>query len=198
MIKYIKSQMKNIPMMIIMVVLFYGITTFATNYLFESKAVKYNNSTSGVRQDNVQGAIDELYACASDYATYRTRLTNAENTIGTGSLTTTSQTLIGGINELNGKLATKGLVTRLTKEYDNVSVTTSGKNGYYHYGEKITVPSGYTPVSALWYGDFNTGVYPVLYQKTNSEWYVALNVSESVTGITGTVKIMCVRTEFAF
>ena len=98
--EYIKSQIKNIPMTLVMFILFYGITTLATNYLFNSNEVSYDNTISGIKQDNVQGAIDELYACTSNYAAYNTRLTNAETKIGTGNLTTTSNTLIGGVNEL--------------------------------------------------------------------------------------------------
>ena len=98
---YLKNELKHIPLVLILFILFYGITTLATTTLFASSEVKYNNSTSGIQSDKVQGAIDELYACASNYGAYNTRLTNTENTIGTGSLTTTSQTLIGGINELN-------------------------------------------------------------------------------------------------
>ena len=104
--EYIKSQIKNIPMTLVMFILFYGITTLATNYLFNSNEVSYDNTISGIKQDNVQGAIDELYACTSNYAAYNTRLTNAESTIGTGSLTTTSSTIIGGINELKTNIGT--------------------------------------------------------------------------------------------
>ena len=102
--EYLKSEIKHIPLVLILFILFYGITTLATTTLFASSEVKYNNTTSGIQSDKVQGAIDELYACASNYGAYNTRLTNTENTIGTGSLTTTSQTLIGGVNELNDYL----------------------------------------------------------------------------------------------
>ena len=50
-----------------------------TNLTFDSNYVNYDNTKSGVKSGNVQGAIDELYQCASDYAAYNTRLTNAEN-----------------------------------------------------------------------------------------------------------------------
>ena len=105
--QYLKNEIKHIPLVLILFILFYGITTLATTTLFNSSEVKYNNTTSGIQSDKVQGAIDELYACASNYGAYNTRLTNTENTIGTGSLTTTNKTLIGGVNELNGKLTKK-------------------------------------------------------------------------------------------
>ena len=78
--------------------------TFATTTMYYSNTVYYDNSTSEIQSSNVQGAIDELYACASNYSLYNTRLTNAEATIGSSTLTTSVQTLTGGINEINSKL----------------------------------------------------------------------------------------------
>ena len=99
---------KNIRFIIIVVICITCsvLTTFATTTLFNSSEVYYNNTTSGIQADKVQGAIDELYACASNYAAYNQRLTSAENTIGSGSFTTTSQNLIGAVNEVNGKVVT--------------------------------------------------------------------------------------------
>ena len=100
---------KNIRFIIIVVICITCsvLTTFATDYLFNSSEVYYNNTTSGIQADKVQGAIDELYACASNYAAYNQRLTSAESTIGSGSLTTTSQNLIGAVNEVNLKIRKK-------------------------------------------------------------------------------------------
>ena len=83
MIKYLKDELKHIPTILVLIVLCYGIITLADNYLFNSSDVKYNNTTSGIQSGDVQGAIDELYACASNYAAYNNRLTNAENTMNT-------------------------------------------------------------------------------------------------------------------
>ena len=108
--EYLKSELKHLPFTIVLFVLLYGITAFATGTtLFASSEVSYDNTTTGIQSNKVQGAIDELYACASNYAAYNTRLTNTENKIGTGSLTTTSNTLIGGVNELNSKLTTEAV-----------------------------------------------------------------------------------------
>ena len=109
---------KNIKFIIIVVICITCsvLTTFATDYLFNSSEVYYNNATSGIQADKVQGAIDELYACASNYAAYNQRLTSAENTIGSGSLTTTSQNLIGAVNELNDSL------TLIHSSYSSVTV----------------------------------------------------------------------------
>ena len=76
---YFKNQLKNIPMILIMFVFFYGIVVVADNYLFNSSEVKYDNTTSGIQAGDVQGAIDELYACATDYAAYNQRLSAVED-----------------------------------------------------------------------------------------------------------------------
>ena len=78
MIEYIKNEMKHLPFVLALLVLFCGIAVYALTPLFNSSEVKYNNKTSIIKQDNVQGAIDELYACASDYAAYNTRLSAVE------------------------------------------------------------------------------------------------------------------------
>ena len=81
----------------------YAITT-----LFASNIVSYDNSISHVQSGNVQGAIDELYACASDYDAYNTRLTSVENKIyPVGSIyisvsSTNPSTLFGGTWEAFG------------------------------------------------------------------------------------------------
>ena len=47
------------------------LTTYASNYLFNSNEVSYNNNSSGIESDNVQGAIDELYEEATTYSQMR-------------------------------------------------------------------------------------------------------------------------------
>ena len=96
---YLKSQIKNIPMTLLLFVLFYGITALATNYIFRSDEVSYDNTDSGLHADEVQGAINEVFQHATDYSEIKT-------TIGDNPLTTTSKTLIGGINEINGQVVT--------------------------------------------------------------------------------------------
>ena len=89
----------NIKFIIVIVICLIGssITTLATNYIFNSNEVSYDNTESGLHADEVQGAIDEVFQYATDYSDIKTK-------IGTGTLNTTSNTLIGGVNELNGKL----------------------------------------------------------------------------------------------
>ena len=118
--KYLKENIKNLPFILIAFIMFYGITTLATNYLFNSNEVSYDNTETGLHADEVQGAIDEVFQHATDYTNINTRLTSAENTIGSGSLTTTSQNLIGGINEVNGKI---------TNISDGLSIYTVNSSG---------------------------------------------------------------------
>ena len=74
-----------------------------TNLSFSSDDVGYDNSESGIQSNNVRGAIDELYACASNFTTYDTRLQGVETKVGSTTLNTTSQDLSGAINEINMK-----------------------------------------------------------------------------------------------
>ena len=101
---------KNIKFIIVIVICLIGssITTLATNYIFNSNEVSYDNTESGLHADEVQGAIDEVFQHATDYS-------EIKNKIGTGSLTTTSNTLIGGVNELNSnKINTSAIANNLT------------------------------------------------------------------------------------
>ena len=67
-------------LVILIIVLISSIgTSYAANFLFNSKDVRYDNATSGIKSDNVQGAIDELYGSATDYSTYNARLTAVED-----------------------------------------------------------------------------------------------------------------------
>ena len=96
-----KSFIKNnIKFIIVIIICLVGssITTLATNYLFNSNEVSYDNTNSGLHADYVQGAIDEVFQHATDYSEIKTK-------IGSDTLTTTSNTLIGSINELNSNKA---------------------------------------------------------------------------------------------
>ncbi len=103
MIKYLKDTAKHIPIIIFIFILFYVITTYATGGLFNAAYVRYDNTSSGLTSTNVGDAIDELYGVSSDYSVYNSRLTAAENKIGTATLSTTSQTIIGAINEIDAR-----------------------------------------------------------------------------------------------
>ena len=55
------------------------VSVFAANYLYNSNEVSYDNTSSGIQSDNVQGAIDELYENADIYKNLKTRITNLKN-----------------------------------------------------------------------------------------------------------------------
>ena len=51
------------------------ITAYATStYLYNSEDVSYDHGTNSITSDNVQGAIDELYAHATDYTEIRSMI----------------------------------------------------------------------------------------------------------------------------
>ena len=129
---YLKSQIKNLPMIIIVSIIFCGINTLATNHLFKAKEVEFDNTNTNIESTNVGDAIDELYTAANNFATYDTRLQGVETKIGTGSLNTTSNTLIGGVNELNNKITAKQLSNWYTAKNNvtfNSSYTYAFKSG---------------------------------------------------------------------
>ena len=76
---YLKENIKNLPFILVAFIMFYGITTLATNYLFNSNEVSYDNTETGLHADEVQGAIDEVFQHATDYTDINNRLTNIEN-----------------------------------------------------------------------------------------------------------------------
>ena len=76
-------------------------------YLFDSKDVNFDNTDSGLLSTNVGDAIDELYQHATDYS-------EIKNQIGNSSLSTTSQTITGAINEIKSNLTSKQLGQKST------------------------------------------------------------------------------------
>ncbi|MBQ9023881.1 MAG: hypothetical protein IJ105_01515, partial [Bacilli bacterium] len=59
---------------LIMMIISSSISVYAANYLYSSSEVSFDNSSSGISSDNVQGAIDELYQNASDYSSLESRI----------------------------------------------------------------------------------------------------------------------------
>ena len=116
---YIKNEIKHIPMILVVSIMFYGIATYAIAPLFNSNEVSYDNTVSGIKQDNVQGAIDELYACTSNYSAYDTRLTNTETAIGT---VPSGKTVQGQIDTLDNNT----VKTTISSYEGNVNDMSSG------------------------------------------------------------------------
>ncbi|MCR5788003.1 MAG: hypothetical protein K6G37_02850 [Bacilli bacterium] len=54
------------------------VSVLATGSLFDSSEVVYDNSNTGLDENDVQGAIDKLYAAATDYSNVMTRLSKLE------------------------------------------------------------------------------------------------------------------------
>ncbi len=156
MVKYLKDTIKHIPIIIVIFILFYVITTYASGGLFSAIYVRYDNTSSGLTSTNVGDAIDELYGVSSDYSVYNSRLTNAENKIGTATLTTTNQTIIGAINEIDArfdsnrylKIANGGTGTGGTSLTDAVKAQARANLGVPHTSD---IPSLSTK-SIVYYG----------------------------------------------
>ena len=68
-----KENAKLILVIIISVALASGVS-YATVTMYASNTVSYDNTTSGLRSTNVQGALDEIYGAANNYVAYDERL----------------------------------------------------------------------------------------------------------------------------
>lgn len=70
---------RNYIILIVLIALVSGVVTAtAATKLFDSDEVAYDNSESGIQSDDVQGAIDELYAAATTYSELDQRLSKLE------------------------------------------------------------------------------------------------------------------------
>ena len=89
---FIKKYSKYVKILIICV-LFSYITALATNYSYDASDVRYADANPVLESTNLQDALDEVYYHVSDY-------NEIKGVIGSGSLATTAQTLVGAINEV--------------------------------------------------------------------------------------------------
>ncbi len=112
--EYLKSQIKNLPTTIILFIMLYSLTTFATNYLFNANEVQYDNGLTGMNASDVNSAIDILYAAANTFTTYNTRLKSIENKVGNDVLVTTAQNVTAGINEIKTSIGQIGTIVEGT------------------------------------------------------------------------------------
>ena len=55
------------------------LNALASGTLFDSSEVVYDNSNTNLQQTNVQGAVDDLYAAATDYSNINSRLSTIES-----------------------------------------------------------------------------------------------------------------------
>ena len=74
---------KNTKLMLILLLDIFIISgaTYAATTMYQSNIVGYDNTTSGLNSTNVQGALDEVYSAATNYAAYNTRLEDVEDLI---------------------------------------------------------------------------------------------------------------------
>ena len=77
--KFLKEKYKYV-IVIVICILCSLVATYATTYLAQSDEVDYNNTSTGIVSGDVQGAIDELYSCATSSSSYASRLANLEGT----------------------------------------------------------------------------------------------------------------------
>ena len=127
--EFIKRNIKSIILVIVCMIGSFISSAFATNGLFDSKQVDYDNSNSHITSTNVGDAIDEVFQHATDYNEIKT-------TIGDNTLTTTNQTLTGGINELNEKITYQVFVETDTYHFDG-------------NGEAVIQKSGCIPIAVV-------------------------------------------------
>ena len=129
---------------VVTVILSLGTSYAANVYLYDSKDVSYNNTTSGIVSTDVQGAIDEVYAAATDYNSMNTRVTNIESQIyPVGSIyisvnNTNPSTIFGGTWERFGKGKTLVGLDENDTDYD----TSEGTGG----AKSVTISTDNLPV----------------------------------------------------
>ena len=72
---------KNAKLMLILLLDIFIISgaTYAATTMYQSNIVGYDNTTSGLNSNNIQGALDEVYSAATNYTSVNSRLTALEN-----------------------------------------------------------------------------------------------------------------------
>ena len=183
MIKYIKNQLKNIPMMILICILFYGIVTIATSSI-NSNDITFDNTNSNLNAGDMQEAIDEVFQHATDYNEIKT-------TIGDSTLTTTNQTLTGAVNELN----------------NNITGVKSQIGGFVckivNNGSSIYIPFGSYDALVMFNNAYGTNMVLYIRNQSNVVMHGSANpsgvtINKSDTGVTLTNNIGWKLLVFAF
>ena len=109
------------------------ISVYATSYLYNSSEVSFNNTSTGITSDNAQGAIDQLYESANDYATIESLI----YPVGSIYISVTDSTVSAVQSKLGGtweKFAEgKTLVGVYTSDTDfNTVLKTGGSKTHRH------------------------------------------------------------------
>ena len=100
--KYVGNNIRIILMVAVGVILG-EVVVHATETLFESSEVSYDNSNSSLNSGNVQDALDELYGCATEYTDMETRISSLEsNSIVETIIITPNMDVVTSVNQLYG------------------------------------------------------------------------------------------------
>lgn len=148
-----KSNVKYILGIVISIIVSSIISVTAAGTLFDSNEVVYDNSNSGLNSSTVKGAIDELYAAATNYTQLDNRLSTIEN-----GLTITSFSATANQGTLTQNSCYKvGSVCTCSFHISNLNSTNFAAGS-----EKqiLTIPDQYKPAYAVYfsYGYVGNGV----------------------------------------
>ena len=153
-----------------------SITAYATSYLYNSGDVSYDNTNTGLKSNNVQGAMEELYEQATDYSELKSYFKNNPTSYfnGNGLLLGQSGTTHGwmdiyynGINTGNLYANTNGITIRANSSAGNIGqgalaltgnpVTINGKDVKATTLDQVALPSGTDSIS--YWENLSPGVY---------------------------------------
>ncbi len=105
--EYIKNEIKLLPIIIVLFIIFSVVVN-----LINGKPLNVKKNYNKQKDVFTVGDINSSYACINgNYSTYNNRLATINGKIGTGTLTTTNKTLVGGINEIRARLLTSSAYT---------------------------------------------------------------------------------------
>ena len=139
--KFIKKNAKYIGIVMICVFCSY-LTTLATNYIFDSSDVRFDNTGTSLESVNVQDAIDETFHHVTDYNEIKT-------TIGNSTLTTTNKTLIGGINEVNSNLGLPSSASGVTGADAFSKINTLNSKIHNNFVKVVETRKNFTTIKSL-------------------------------------------------
>ena len=118
-----KDNIKYVFIFIISVLVSGLISVSANSDLFSSNEVIYENNKSGLSSTNVQGAVDELYAAATDYSDIDSRLKRVESSvIAATDSNNNNYSVIDNTQYINlGRNGSSGQPTSIQFLYNNIS-----------------------------------------------------------------------------
>ena len=125
----LKKLFKNRIFLCVFTALIVGTTSVYAVTYFPSNQVTYENSSSGLKSSDVQGAIDELYSTCSSSIVAGNYLYYTENSLGNGYSTLYRVTLDGNDNNL-----TRIYQSPVGSTLDSVYVT----NDYIYFSENAS------------------------------------------------------------